>query len=91
MVGLLGCGSCHTDGALVGAPESSRLLAGSGTTHASLHQARTFDFYAGAVRSCLIDQLVGQYMAHVCGLGYLHDPQRVRAELILMRWYSKPC
>jgi uncharacterized protein (DUF608 family) len=24
---------------------------------------------------CLIDQLVGQYMAHVCGLGYLVDPQ----------------
>lgn len=31
LVGLLGCGSCHTDGALVGAPESSRLLAGSST------------------------------------------------------------
>lgn len=31
MVGLLGCSSCHTDGALVGAPVSSRLLAGSST------------------------------------------------------------
>ena len=31
MVGLLGCGSCHTDGALVGDPNPSRLLAGSGT------------------------------------------------------------
>jgi len=31
MVGLLGCGSCHTDGALVGAPVNSRLLAGSST------------------------------------------------------------
>lgn len=31
MVALLGCGSCHTDGALVGAPESTRLLAGSST------------------------------------------------------------
>ncbi|MDA0687588.1 MAG: cytochrome C [Proteobacteria bacterium] len=31
LVGLLGCGSCHTDGALVGAPDSSRLLAGSST------------------------------------------------------------
>lgn len=31
LVGLLGCGSCHTDGALVGALDSSRLLAGSGT------------------------------------------------------------
>ncbi|MFN3165243.1 MAG: hypothetical protein ACE37N_17595 [Pseudohongiellaceae bacterium] len=31
LVGLLGCGSCHTDGALVGDPDSNRLLAGSQT------------------------------------------------------------
>ena len=31
LVALLGCGSCHTDGALVGNPNSDRLLAGSGT------------------------------------------------------------
>lgn len=31
LVGLLGCGSCHTDGALVGSPVESRLLAGSST------------------------------------------------------------
>ena len=31
MVGLLGCGSCHTNGALVGFPNSSQLLAGSNT------------------------------------------------------------
>ena len=31
MVGLLGCGSCHTDGALVGDPNSARLLAGFST------------------------------------------------------------
>ena len=24
-------------------------------------------------RGCLVDQLVGQYMAHICGLGYLGD------------------
>ncbi|MDT8429112.1 MAG: c-type cytochrome [Pseudomonadales bacterium] len=30
LVALLGCGSCHTDGALVGEPSSARLLAGSG-------------------------------------------------------------
>ena len=27
---------------------------------------------------CLVDQLVGQFMAHVCGLGHLLDPKRVR-------------
>ena len=31
MVSMLGCGNCHTDGALVGKPDTSRLLAGSGT------------------------------------------------------------
>lgn len=31
MVSMLGCGSCHTDGALVGAPVMSRQLAGSNT------------------------------------------------------------
>ena len=31
LVGLLGCGSCHTDGALVGAPVPGRQLAGSST------------------------------------------------------------
>lgn len=29
LVGLLGCASCHTDGALIGEPESSLTLAGS--------------------------------------------------------------
>lgn len=31
LVGLLGCGSCHTDGSLVGDPDPQRLLAGSST------------------------------------------------------------
>ena len=30
---------------------------------------------------CLVDQLVGQYMAHVCGLGYLLQPEQVRTTL----------
>lgn len=30
LVSLLGCGSCHTDGALIGEPNGARLLAGSG-------------------------------------------------------------
>ncbi|MEQ8515119.1 MAG: hypothetical protein RIC38_05895, partial [Chromatocurvus sp.] len=29
LVSLLGCGSCHTDGALLGAPDNERSLAGS--------------------------------------------------------------
>ena len=30
---------------------------------------------------CLVDQLVGQYMAHICGLGYLADREHVRTTL----------
>ena len=32
-------------------------------------------------QGCLVDQLVGQYMAHVCGLGYLVDPGHVKTTL----------
>jgi len=30
---------------------------------------------------CLVDQLVGQVTAHICGLGYLADPAKVRRTL----------
>jgi uncharacterized protein (DUF608 family) len=36
-------------------------------------------FQLGA--ACLVDQLVGQYFAHVCGLGYLLDRENVRETL----------
>ena len=40
---------------------------------------------------CLVDQLVGQTMAHVCGLGYLLDPEHVRTTLrALMRHNWRP-
>ncbi len=31
LVGMIGCGACHTDGAIVGTPNPARLLAGSRT------------------------------------------------------------
>ncbi len=34
------------------------------------------DFQIGA--GCLVDQLVGQYMAHVCDLGYLGDREKIQ-------------
>jgi non-lysosomal glucosylceramidase len=37
---------------------------------------------------CLVDQLVGQYMAHVCGLGYLLDRQHVRTTLESVMRYN---
>ncbi|MCR5548800.1 MAG: hypothetical protein K6F25_08605 [Bacteroidales bacterium] len=32
-------------------------------------------------RGCLVDQLVGQYMAHICGLGYLGDEAHIKKTL----------
>ena len=37
------------------------------------------DYQLGS--GCLVDQLVGQYTAHVCGLGYLVDREHVRTTL----------
>jgi non-lysosomal glucosylceramidase len=37
------------------------------------------DFQLGS--GCLVDQLVGQFLAHVCGLGYLAEPDHVRRAL----------
>jgi len=47
------------------------------------------DFQLGD--GCLIDQLVGQYMAHVVGLGYLLEPNHVKAALrSLFRYNFRP-
>lgn len=37
---------------------------------------------------CLVDQMVGQYMAHVCGLGYLLNPANVRTTLRSIMKYN---
>jgi hypothetical protein len=44
------------------------------------------DFQVGD--GCLVDQLVGQYMAHVTGLGYLLDPRKVRKALASLFRYN---
>jgi non-lysosomal glucosylceramidase len=40
-------------------------------------------------KGCLVDQLVGQFMAHVCGLGYLVDAGHVRTTLQSIRKYNQ--
>ena len=40
-------------------------------------------------KGCLVDQLAGQYMAHVCGLGYLVDPGHVRTTLQSILKYNR--
>jgi len=39
-------------------------------------------------KGCLIDQLAGQTMAHVCGLGYLLDPAHVKTTLRSILTYN---
>ena len=38
---------------------------------------------------CLVDQLVGQYMAHICGLGYLLAPAHVHRTLQSILKYNR--
>jgi non-lysosomal glucosylceramidase len=45
------------------------------------------DYQLGA--GCLVDQLVGQYMAHICGLGYLLDPDHVIKTLKSILKYNR--
>jgi len=40
-------------------------------------------------KGCLVDQLVGQYMAHVVGLGYLVDKDHVKTTLQSILKYNK--
>ncbi len=37
---------------------------------------------------CLVDQLVGQMMAHICGLGYLASPDNIRTTLRSIMKYN---
>ncbi len=57
------------------------LLAGMGATNRA---APELQLGAG----CLVDQLVGQWFAHVCGLGYLLRPDHVRQTLRSIRRYN---
>lgn len=50
------------------------LKAGMGTSNLS-----NPDFQLG--EGCLVDQLAGQYMAHICGLGYLANEQNIKTTL----------
>jgi len=39
-------------------------------------------------RGCLVDQLVGQYMAHICGLGYLCEESHIKKTLESIMKYN---
>ncbi len=47
------------------------------------------DFQLG--KGCLVDQLAGQYMAHICGLGYLGDKAHIQTTLqSIMKYNYRP-
>lgn len=39
-------------------------------------------------RGCLVDQLVGQYMSHICGLGYLAKQENIKSTLKSIMRYN---
>lgn len=39
-------------------------------------------------KGCLVDQLAGQYMAHICGLGYLGDKEHIRTAMQSVMRYN---
>jgi non-lysosomal glucosylceramidase len=45
------------------------------------------DYQLGS--GCLVDQLVGQFLAHACGLGYLVKPENVRTTLKSIKRYNR--
>ncbi len=49
-------------------------------------EVRIPDYQLG--RGCLVDQLVGQYMAHICGLGYLGDESHIKTTLESIMKYN---
>jgi uncharacterized protein (DUF608 family) len=44
------------------------------------------DFQLGS--ACLIDQLVGQMLAHICGLGHLADPKKIAKALASVKRFN---
>ncbi len=45
------------------------------------------DYQLGS--GCLVDQLVGQFLSHACGLGYLVKPENVRTTLKSIKRYNR--
>ncbi|GAB4116421.1 MAG: non-lysosomal glucosylceramidase [Roseiflexaceae bacterium] len=69
-------------------PISDPALIAPGLRHADMgaHNLADPELQLGA--GCLIDQLVGQYMAHICGLGYLGNRDHIRQSLASIRRYN---
>jgi uncharacterized protein (DUF608 family) len=52
-----------------------------GLRHASMGAANMTEPELQLGEGCLVDQLVGQFLAHICGLGYLVNPENQKKTL----------
>ena len=93
--GLFGKGSRWIDANLfngeyyehiVQPPENTDAIAKSLLIGMGAHDVTKPDFQLG--KGCLVDQLVGQYMAHICGLGYLVSRDNVAKTLESIMKYN---
>ncbi|WP_099598196.1 GH116 family glycosyl-hydrolase [Reichenbachiella sp. 5M10] len=71
---------------LIEAPESRDDIAPSLLKGLESKDLGNPDYQLG--EGCLVDQLVGQYLAHICGLGYLTDEQNVKTTLQSIMKYN---
>ena len=71
---------------LVQPPENPEDVAPSLTIGMGSEDLQNPDFQLG--EGCLVDQLVGQFLAHVCGLGYLTDERNVKTTLESIMKYN---
>jgi len=60
-------------------PTPGQIIADGLRTSMGAQNLNDPDFQVGP--GCLVDQLVGQFLAHVCGLGYLLDRKHIRRTL----------
>lgn len=67
-------------------PESRESIAPSLLVGMGADDISNPDYQLG--KGCLVDQLAGQFMAHVCGLGYLVKPENVKKTLESIRKYN---
>jgi hypothetical protein len=69
--------------------DASKIAPGLRHENMGAHNLDDPELQLGA--GCLVDQLVGQYMAHICGMGYLLDEKNVQRTLrSVMKYNFKP-
>jgi uncharacterized protein (DUF608 family) len=72
-------------------PIADESLIAPGLRHAHMGAKNLADPELQLGSGCLVDQLVGQYTAHVCGLGYLHNQTQVQSTLSsILRYNYRP-